>query len=99
MGLRSSFLHAHPLHIRYHRLKQGLSQSELARLAGCRTETVGEIERGLSGGSPKTLVALARALNVAVSDISNLDEMLTSPDGANIREDLDVERSAVNDSR
>jgi HTH-type transcriptional regulator/antitoxin HipB len=57
--------------IRYHRRRSGLSQSELAALAGIGKTSVFDIENGKQTVRLATLVAALRALNIALT--------LTSP--------------------
>lgn len=51
-----------PAEIKPRRLALDLKQSELAELANCARQTVGEIERGQSGGSDLVLARIDRAL-------------------------------------
>ena len=57
--------------IRYHRRRSGLSQSELAALAGIGKTSVFDIENGKQTVRLATLMAALRALNIALT--------LTSP--------------------
>lgn len=57
--------------IRYHRKRSGLSQSELAALAGIGKTSVFDIENGKRTVRLATLVSALRALNITL--------MLTSP--------------------
>ena len=57
--------------IRYHRRRSGLSQSELAALAGIGKTSVFDIENGKPTVRLATLMAALRALNIALT--------LTSP--------------------
>ncbi len=57
--------------LRYHRRRSGLSQSELAALAGIGKTSVFDIEKGKSTVRLATLMAALRALNIALT--------LTSP--------------------
>ena len=56
------------LAVRLHELRQerGLSQEELADLAGCHRTYVGMLERKLGNPSLAVIAALAEALNVDV---------------------------------
>lgn len=51
------------------RLKRGFSQERLAELAGLHRNYVGMVERGECNVSLLTLIALARALNVKLTDL------------------------------
>jgi y4mF family transcriptional regulator len=57
--------------LRYHRRRSGLSQSELATLAGIGKTSVFDIEKGKSTVRLATLMAVLRALNIVLT--------LTSP--------------------
>ena len=57
--------------VRYHRRRSGLSQSELAALAGIGKTSVFDIENGKQTVRLATLMAALRALNIALT--------LTSP--------------------
>lgn len=47
----------------------GMSQRQLARVAGLGQDTVSAIENAEHGGSDQTRIALARALNVEVHEL------------------------------
>jgi transcriptional regulator with XRE-family HTH domain len=51
--------------LREQRLQRGLSQEELARLAGLSRKTVGEVEAGRQAW-PRTAAKLAKALRVKI---------------------------------
>lgn len=57
--------------IRYHRTKKGLSQQELADLVGVRQTQISRYELYYEGYTLKTLVRLAKALDVEVKDLFN----------------------------
>lgn len=50
--------------LREERVKKGLSQKELARLAGCEQPVISDLENGVAKGS-KHLISFARILNVS----------------------------------
>lgn len=62
--------------VREVRTRQGLSQRDLARLAGVTRQTVGGIEAGLYAPSATVALRLARALGVRVEDLFWLEEDL-----------------------
>lgn len=51
------------------RLSRGMSQPELAELAGLSQPGLSRIERGLRGARVETLEKLARVLSVKVTDL------------------------------
>lgn len=53
--------------IREHRLVIGLSQEELADLAGLHRTYIGSVERGERNVSLQNIVAIARALSISPS--------------------------------
>ena len=55
--------------IRQLRLSAGWSQVELARRIGCLQSTLSDIETGKTDPKQKRLEAIARALNVPVSQL------------------------------
>ncbi len=55
--------------VRYLRLKQGISQEELAYKASLNMNSISTLERGLNNIKIKTLYKIAQALNVEVSEI------------------------------
>ena len=55
--------------VRKLRLKEGLSQEELAFKAGVHRTYLGSIERGERNPSLKNISALAQALGVTLSDL------------------------------
>jgi len=59
--------HEHPL--RTHRQALGLTQDELAHLAGCRHAAISRIEHRDLEPSIGLKVRLARALNVSVAEL------------------------------
>lgn len=69
-------------HIRNIRQKRGLSQAQLADLAGTRQETVSIIERGHDGAKLSTILDLLMALGV--------DLTLTPRPRASERDILDI---------
>ncbi|MGN6254734.1 MAG: helix-turn-helix domain-containing protein [Solirubrobacterales bacterium] len=58
--------------IRTMRLKQGLSQEQLAEYAGTDLTQVGGIERGVRNPSYTTLLRFAEALETTVGEIATL---------------------------
>ena len=57
--------------VRYLRLKQGISQEELAFKSGLNMNSISTLERGINNVKIKTLYKIAQALNVDVNDILN----------------------------
>jgi DNA-binding XRE family transcriptional regulator len=55
--------------IRRHRRRLGLSQEQLAERAGLHRNYVGFLERGERNASLTTLFALARSLNVSLTEL------------------------------
>lgn len=53
------------------RRRRGLSQRELAELAGITQDTVWQLETGRRGAYPRTIKRLSRALEVAPEDLSS----------------------------
>lgn len=54
------------------RLKQGLTQIEVAEKAGIHANTYAKIERGLNNPSPSSIKKLIRVLELKPSDIESL---------------------------
>ncbi len=52
--------------IRYHRKRAGLTQSQLALMAGVGKTVVYDIEHGKPGTQLKTLLAVAATLNISL---------------------------------
>jgi y4mF family transcriptional regulator len=73
--------------IRYHRRRSGLSQSELAALAGIGKTSVFDIENGKQTVRLATLMAALRALNIALT--------LTSPLMAECSQALKTSQNAT----
>lgn len=59
--------------IRQLREAQGLSQEELAYRAGVHRTYLGGIERGERNPSLKNIAAIARALNIKLPDLLNIE--------------------------
>jgi len=57
--------------IREERLKQGLSQEELAKIAGVHRTYIGMIERAEKNITLENIEKLAKALKINLSDIFN----------------------------
>ena len=55
--------------ISVYRSYRGMTQQELASIAGINPVYLSQIETGKRSGSTKTLAALAKALNVTVDDL------------------------------
>ena len=51
------------------RVRQGLTQRELAALAGTGAGTISDLEIGRRGSYPRTTRRLANALNIEVADL------------------------------
>lgn len=56
-------------YLRHLRMKQGLSNRELARLSGVDSGGITRLERGENQPTPKTLLALAPVLKVSPMDL------------------------------
>lgn len=56
------------------RVKQGLSQEELADIAGLHRTYVGSVERGERNISIDNMERLASALNITIQDLLNADK-------------------------
>jgi DNA-binding XRE family transcriptional regulator len=52
---------------------RGMTQRQLAEMAGCRFATISELENGKAQGKPATWRKLAAALEVELDDILPLD--------------------------
>ena len=59
------------LKVKFEREKKGLSQSELAEIAGLNTNSIGKIERAEVTPCLKTIHAIANALQVPVEELVN----------------------------
>lgn len=57
--------------VRYLRLKEGISQEELAFRANLNLNSISTLERGLNNVKIKTLYSIAHALNVQIEEILN----------------------------
>lgn len=57
------------LHLKYVRMKKGLSQAKLAELLNIHLNNVGEIERGKRNIKLKTIETLAKALDVDIAEL------------------------------
>lgn len=64
-------------HVKAWRRKRGLTQEQLAELAGLSTSSISQLEKGTQWFSKESLAALADALRVAEGDLISRD-----PDGA-----------------
>jgi transcriptional regulator with XRE-family HTH domain len=60
--------------IRHLRTKRGISQEDLAHLAGVTTGTLSVIERGRSNPAWGTVKAIAKALDVSMPELAKLAE-------------------------
>lgn len=60
--------------IRQLRTKRGISQEDLAHLAGVTTGTLSVIERGRSNPAWGTVKAIAKALDVSIPELAKLAE-------------------------
>ena len=59
------------------RLKNRLSQEQLAEQCGFHRTYIGSIERGERNATLSTLEALSHTLNVSIAQVINNDEQLT----------------------
>ncbi len=57
--------------VRYLRLKQGISQEELAFKAALNMNSISTLERGVNNVKIKTLYKIAEALNTDICEILN----------------------------
>ena len=57
--------------VRYLRMKQGISQEELAFGSDLNVNSISTLERGLNNVKIKTLYKIAKTLNVNIEDILN----------------------------
>lgn len=57
--------------VRYLRLKEGISQEELAFRANLNLNSISTLERGLNNMKIKTLYSIANALGVGIEEILN----------------------------
>lgn len=81
------------IYLKQWREKRGLSQEELAEASGVSTGQISLIESRLSAGSPETLEKLAKALDITVGELLDVDP---SPDGSLFRTWVhDDDRAAV----
>ena len=60
--------------VRSLRQRKGLSQEELADLAGVHRTYLGGIERGERNPALKNIAALAEALDVSLTDLFNFED-------------------------
>ena len=60
--------------IRATRVKQGISQNQLAFESGIRINQIGRIERGEINTSISVIFAIAKALNLKPHDLINFDK-------------------------
>ena len=58
-----------PQRLKSARIAKGLSQKELAKLAGTDQTVISRLEGGTRGGSTETLTDIARALGTTLSDL------------------------------
>ncbi len=60
---------ADTLKLKFRRIELGLSQSELAKMAGVTRQTIGLIESGAFNPSVKLCIAICKALGVTLNDL------------------------------
>ncbi|AAN52941.1 helix-turn-helix transcriptional regulator [Shewanella oneidensis] len=60
--------------VRTFRLKNGISQEQLAEICGFHRTYIGSIERGERNTTLSTLEVLAKTLNVSIAQLLNDDE-------------------------
>lgn len=63
--------------VRYHRKRSGLSQLELAELAGVGKTSVFDVEKGKASVRLNTLLAILSTLNITLNPCSPLMEEFT----------------------
>ena len=61
-------------HIREYRLRDRMSQEELARRVGVRRETIGNLEKGKYNPSLKLAMDIARVFETTVEDLFTFTE-------------------------
>lgn len=69
--MRDEFLFKIGQSVRYLRVKQEMSQEELAFDSGLSLNSISTLERGINNVKIKTLKQIAEALNVNIEDILN----------------------------
>lgn len=69
--MRDEFLFKIGQSVRYLRVKQQMSQEELAFNSGLSLNSISTLERGINNVKIKTLKQIAEALNVNIEDILN----------------------------
>ncbi len=69
--MRDEFLFKLGQSVRYLRMKEGISQEELAFRAELNMNSISTLERGINNVKIKTLYSIAKALGVNVEDILN----------------------------
>ena len=57
------------LKLKFRRIELGLSQTELAKMAGVTRQTIGLIESGEFNPSVKLCIAICKALGVTLNDL------------------------------
>lgn len=67
--MQNPTLKAFGIHLRNLRLEQGLSQEELASLAGLHRTYIGGVERGERNPTLVTLVKIAKALGLSIPSL------------------------------
>ena len=72
-----AFVSAFGAHVRSLRMARGLSQEEVAHLAGIHLTYLGGVERGVRNTSLKNLRKLAGALGVGVVELFTFEEKST----------------------
>ena len=71
--------------IRNYRLSLGLSQEQLAELAGCHPTYIGQIERGEKNATIESIEKISSALNLPLSQLfEKLDNHDAASEGRNI---------------
>lgn len=78
-----------PTQARLTRIEAGLTQAELAEMAGLSREAVSMAESGRPDSRLSTLRALANALGCRVADLLDNDERRPGRDGARELTDMD----------
>lgn len=67
------------IRLKKYRLMLSLSQEELAYRCGMQPSHIGQLERGVKSPTLNTLNKISKGLNIALSELVNLDSQLHMP--------------------
>ena len=59
--------------IKIERIKENITQQELANRAGLSRDTISQIERGIANPTLETIISIAKALNVDLNKLIPLN--------------------------